>query len=103
MLIEFCKNNISFIANDRVGEDKDIGLFTCKGSSVVDFVICSPIFFKIIQEFSVLEISKLYSDVHSPIHLTLECKDKHVDIIEGEPRLMNKKRKRWGSEKSGDF
>jgi hypothetical protein len=73
VLIEFCRNNNMIICNGRVGKDKGVGEFTCKHSSVVDYYIVSPNGLKIINSFSILEPSKLFSDVHSPLSLTLKC------------------------------
>ena len=43
--LEFCKGNSLFIVNGRVGKDKNIGRFTCRNASVVDYYISSPYFF----------------------------------------------------------
>ena len=69
MLLEFCKGNSLFIVNGRVGKDKNIGRFTCRNASVVDYCISSPYFFKSFKDFDILDSSKLYSDVHSPIEI----------------------------------
>jgi hypothetical protein len=73
ILIEFCRNNNMIICNGRVGKDKGVGEFTCKNSSVVNYCIVSPNLLKIINSISILEPSKLFSDVHSPLLLTLKC------------------------------
>ena len=65
ILIEFCRNNNMIICNGRVGKDKGVGEFTCKNSSVVDYCIVSPNLLKIMNSISLLEPSKLFSDVHS--------------------------------------
>jgi hypothetical protein len=78
ILIEFCRNNNMIICNGRVGKDKGVGEFTCKNSSVVDHCIVSPNLLKIINSFSILEPSKLFSDVHSPLSLTLKC---YIQVI----------------------
>ena len=44
-LLEFYKDNSLFIVNGRVGKDKNIGRFTCRNASVVDYCISSPYFF----------------------------------------------------------
>ena len=72
-LLEFCKCNNMFICNGRVGDDSDCGKFTSKNSSVVDYVICSSDLLKHVQNFSVLDFSKLYSDVHNPLSLIFNC------------------------------
>ena len=42
LLLIFCKGNSMFIVNGRVGNDKNIGRFTCRNASVVDYCITSP-------------------------------------------------------------
>ena len=57
-LLEFCKATGLRLANGRLGEDKNIGWFTCtKGnsSSVVVYVLCKPDLFNIICSFAIGE------------------------------------------------
>jgi hypothetical protein len=61
------------ICNGRIGDDKGIGKFTSKNASVVDYAICSPLLFKIIDNFSALETSKLFSDIHNPLSMAFNC------------------------------
>ena len=70
-LLNFCKYIDVFILNGRIGEDKDIGKFTCKNVGVVDYTIASPGYLKHITNFQVLEFSKLLSDVHCQYILLL--------------------------------
>jgi hypothetical protein len=72
-LLELCRCNNIFICNGRIGDDKGIGKFTSKNASVVDYAICSPLLFKIIDNFSVLETSKLFSDIHNPLSMVFNC------------------------------
>ena len=44
-------NSLIFICNGRIGDDKGIGKSTSKNASVVDYAICSPLLFKIIEIF----------------------------------------------------
>ena len=71
-LLDFCKYNDVFILNGRIGEDKDIGKFTCTNVGVVDYIIASPEYLKHITNFQVLKFSKLLSDVHCPISIFLD-------------------------------
>ena len=69
-LLEFYKDNSLFIVNGKVGKDKNIGRFTCRNASVVDYCISSPYFFKsTFKDFDILDSSQLCSDVHSPIKI----------------------------------
>jgi hypothetical protein len=45
-----------FIVNGRVGNDKNIGRFTCRNASVVDYCITSPELLKLFFDFDVSNI-----------------------------------------------
>ncbi|VDI18704.1 Hypothetical predicted protein [Mytilus galloprovincialis] len=70
-LLEFCKGNNFFIMNGRTLGDID-GKFTCRNSSVVDYCLCSAELIQNFTDFKVLDFSSLYSDVHSPIEISLK-------------------------------
>ena len=72
-LLEMCKSFNLFIANGRVGQDKSLGKKTCKGSSVVDYAILSPLLFTAVNDSEVLPFEPLVSDAHSGIYLSLLC------------------------------
>ena len=44
ILSDLCKYNNTYILNGRVGEDRHVGKFTCKNSSVVDNVLVPVVF-----------------------------------------------------------
>ena len=67
-LVDFCKNNNVFIYNGRIGNDK-AGKSTSKNLSVVDYALSTAHLLKFVKHFEVLEFSKLYSDIHSPLSL----------------------------------
>ena len=46
-----CQNLQLYIINGRVGSDKGKGLYTCKASSVIDYMIAPPALFKIRVDF----------------------------------------------------
>ncbi|CAG2188947.1 unnamed protein product [Mytilus edulis] len=99
-LIEFCKNNNMFILNGRFGKDS-IGRMTCKNKSVVDYIICTCNVLENILDFEVQEFCRLFSDVHSPLSLTLSCKNKkHSDL---ETNNFTPKIGKWKCEKTLDF
>jgi hypothetical protein len=56
MLLEFCKGNSLFIVNGRVGKDNNIGRFTCRNASVVDYCISSPYLLKSFKDFDILDL-----------------------------------------------
>ena len=67
---EFCKNNQMLILNGRIRKDK-FGRPISRNLSVVDYIISTAYFLKNVNDFEVLDFSKLFSDVHSPLHLSL--------------------------------
>ena len=73
MLLNFCKGNGVFILNGRMGNDVNIGRFTCRNASVVDYCISSPELLKSIKNFEILDSSKLLSDVHNPLCVSFYC------------------------------
>ena len=73
-LIEVCRSADIKIVNGRFASNHKIGNFTChkpNGSSVVDYFIVSPDLFNNIVNFNVGQMDILFSDVHSPITLSL--------------------------------
>ena len=79
VLLVFCKCNNMFICNGRVDQDKGHGQLTSKNASVVDYVICcSTDFLKFVQDFSVLDFSTLFSDIHTPLSPTI---NNYVEVI----------------------
>ena len=60
------------ILNGRLGDDRKVGRYTCintNGTSVVDYVLCKPELFKLIQSFNVAE-PNILSD-HCVIYFSL--------------------------------
>jgi hypothetical protein len=43
MLIDLCRNNNLFIANGRLSQDKNVGEFTFREKSVIDYLIASAV------------------------------------------------------------
>ena len=58
--------------NGRVGSDSNIGELICRNASAVDYFICSPNLIKCIDDLTVLDFSKCFSDVHTPLNITFE-------------------------------
>ena len=79
-LVDFCKNNNIFIFNGRLGKDR-IGKPTSKNNSVVDYMISTVQFLSKINDFEVLEFSRLFSDIHSPLSLNISCKKPSSDTV----------------------
>ena len=105
ILLDFCKGNNMFILNGRAGNDKNTGKFTCRNASVVDYCIASPDLLKLLSEFDILESSKLFSDVHSPLHVVftadgIVCDENNKNLA---PNLNKIKIKPWNNEQIDEF
>ncbi|CAG2190212.1 unnamed protein product [Mytilus edulis] len=102
-LLEFCKGNNFFIMNGRTLGDID-GKFTCRNSSVVDYCLCSAELIQNFTDFKVLDFSSLYSDVHSPIEISLKQTDQEVSTkCSDDTRTNEQKINNWTNEKSYKF
>ena len=103
-LIEFCKNNNTFIINGRIGKDAVSPELTCKNSSTVDYVLSTAYNFEIIKSFSVLEFNMLYSDAHCP--LSIDILIRNVTIQKAKSRASNESTpeiKLWDENKCENF
>ena len=101
-LLEVCKSFNLCIANGRLGSDKFLGNKTCKGSSVIDYAIMSPLLFTSVKEFEILPFEPLVSDAHSGIHISLECSaTESCQNFDNEDILITKAT--WKSELSNAF
>ena len=107
LLLEMCRNNNFFILNGRVCGDEN-GVFTCRQTSVVDYFICTYSLLCYVVNMTVLDFSVLFSDVHSPISLTLDLRtfdatsDDDVSDSTGG-NFETKKFRKWDIEKEAEF
>ena len=98
-LIQLCYTTGLTIANGRLGDDSD-GKFTfctSRGRSVNDYLLVSPIDYKLISYFNVLQFNE-FSD-HSPLFFQLNFSNN---------RPQNKNHKlhkyiKWDSNKNSDY
>jgi len=96
--IDFLQYNNLYILNGRTGGDK-IGSLTCKGSSAVDYFICSPNVFKLISSLNVHDFYPLLSDAHNPISLTLS-----FNVLENDEKIYFKKNPiLWNEKKQTEY
>ena len=109
-LIDLCKSFNLIICNGRIGEDKAVGDFTCQtpnGNSLVDYIIVSTELLPHVSNFRISEFDRCLSDVHRPIHMTLEvCNLAETDkgeITEDYGISQVLYRKMWNTELSGQF
>ena len=70
-MIELCKSLDVHVANGRCGLDAFVGKTTCKGSSLIDYVIFSPELFPMVSKFEVMDFDPLTSDVHNAISFNI--------------------------------
>ena len=88
------------IANGRIGKDASKGSVTCvksRGSSTVDYVLCTPVLLNILNDFEVLPVNE-YSD-HNPIVFDLKvhcCQSALVTDIARQKMI-------WDSKKQDEF
>ena len=79
-LLDLCKSTDLLIANGRLGDDKDIGEFTCvtsRGRSVVDYLLLSLQNFDCVSHFSICDIDE-HSD-HSALYFCLKLSGNDID------------------------
>ena len=101
-MLEFCKLCNLCIVNGRIGRCIYNSQYTCKDSSVVDYFICSPSLFSKIQTLHVLDHSRLYSDAHCPVSLSLRAR-KRTNTIIGDSQTIQDNIRLWNAEKSKLF
>ena len=100
-LLNLCKSLDIHIINGRVGNDRNIGNFTCKGSTVVDYCIASPELFNKFLEFEVLPFDPMISDVHCALHFVLSINEKPEYFVKDSDDICIKPK--WVKEKTIDF
>ena len=94
-LVDLCKTFDMLIINGRVGSDNNIGNYTCtiyNGKSTVDYAIADAKITKIFS-FDFLGFVPSLSDVHMPIAMTVDFRNKTV--AEVRDHLLRTKVKKW--------
>lgn len=71
-LIETGTANKFYILNGRFGEDKDVGKFTFKETSVIDYTACSAAVLKLLKDFEI--IKDVACGEHSLVRTVLKYK-----------------------------
>ena len=89
-----------FVLNGRVGKDQ-AGKLTSDNNSVVDYVISSAHFLRKVENFKIFEFSKLLSDIHSPVALTMSCVKPENNY--NVPQENTERIGRWKFEKGVEF
>jgi hypothetical protein len=70
LLLNLCRGNDLFIVNGRISDNKESNL-TCRNASVEDYTVCNSEIKKNIVNMSILDFSRLFSDVHSPFRVSI--------------------------------
>ena len=73
-ILDFCKTQDLLIVNGRIDKDKNIGEYTNRNCSVVDYCLASPSLFTQFDRFEVQEFNPVISDVHCTINFGIETK-----------------------------
>ena len=105
-LLSLCKALNLRIMNGRMGKDATVGQVTCKGVSVIDYVICSPALFPLVCEFYVNEFDALLSDVHSAVCVSFKtCDNMLSNSMNSESLNVNFKINfsRWNPKLKNEF
>ncbi|MEW8548380.1 MAG: reverse transcriptase family protein, partial [Candidatus Thiodiazotropha sp.] len=104
-LLEFCKLNGLRICNGRFGQDKGVGKYTyigSTGSSVVDYVIASPLLLECLSTFHV-DDPNILSD-HCALYFSLSClshAQPNDTVI--QPEVGQSKKYVWRPENAEDY
>ena len=102
ILLETCKSNNLFILNGRCGKDKNVGAFTFKQCSVIDYIIVSSQALKFVCNFEIQELDSLYTDGHALLQTALKFKNIQINM----PHVKQKSpqpRSQWKNDKKTDF
>ncbi|CAG2195575.1 unnamed protein product [Mytilus edulis] len=103
-LIQFCKNNNMYILNGRVGKDRVLGKPTSRSISVVDYILCTANILCKVDDFEVSDFCNLFSDIHSPLCLSLTVNG--CNATQGESEVINDKNVhigKWKHEKTIEY
>ena len=99
--MELCKSCGLCIGNGWLGQDRSLGCKTCKGVTVVDYVILSPSLFPYVWEFEVLPFDPMISDAHSGVHFSLICNE--IDLHVNQGVTANITMAKWNNAEAESF
>ena len=91
-LLDFCKATGLKILNGRVGDDREIGNFTCHtpaGSSTVDYCLTRERNFDLIENFYVGEINTISDHAYLQLHLKINNSEAiETNVLEDESQIQ---------------
>lgn len=100
-LIDMCKNNNLFITNGRVGKDKGVGHKTFRGTSTIDYTVCTANCFEFLTQFEVIDLDPIFSDGHALLSWSFKT-NKDSYPTQGTNQDATVYKCRW-SEKNADL
>ena len=77
-----------------MGSDKDKGNFTFRHTSVIDYMLASVEFLKLLNDFDIIEIDPIFSDGHSLLQLSISCTDQ-LNSKQNTTERNNKTKIKW--------
>lgn len=103
-LLNICKQNNLLILNGRCANDRNIGMFTFKSISVIDYTLCSTNLLEYVCDFKVIEIDPLFCDGHCMLllelkHLSASNHPDYSSIANAQARRPPK----WKEEQKDEF
>ena len=100
VLLGLCKSKNMFILNGRCDKDKNIGKFTFRDTSVIDYVICSPDCLGKVKSFEITDLDTLFADGHSLLSIVISLPKPIPKITHAR---SNNPHKRWDESKKAIF
>ena len=102
ILLETCKSNNLFILNGRCGKVKNVGAFTFKQCSVIDYIIVLSQALKFVCHFQIQELDSLYTDGHALLQTALKFKNIQRNMPHDKQKSPQP-RSQWKNDKKTDF
>ncbi|MES9885167.1 MAG: reverse transcriptase family protein [Sedimenticola sp.] len=99
-LIEICRNSNLFMLNGRVGSDREVGEFTFRNKSVIDYALASVDLFRHLSNFSINQTDTLFSDGHALLSVDLASKYKIENVTNATGKKQTRK---WNNKLSEKF
>ena len=104
--IDLCKEHDLFVRNGRCGSDKEVGNFTFRDISVIDYVIASINCLDSLHTFDIYETDALYSDGHNALQWSLKLKRNVTTCMyteQNEQRITDNMRPPWNNSQIPSF
>ena len=98
LLLDMCKTTEMSIVNGRVGDDKEIGAFTChthNGKSLIEYFLINSSALSLIDNITVWPFDPCLSDVHCVIVMRISNTEKHTALMK---ETVSKRIRKWNDE-----